>query len=510
MFTQYQRLYEGWNNIFFNGDGYTITGDETLFFGFNYNETEEMVNAEIGGICCFDASSDGGFVIEISNDLYPVSGAGDLAVQLIVDMASIPTANMAVALFDTGFKYKTKDNDLDFFYTLRNVGREEINNFTMNVTFDGKVSVEREVELTIPAGQSDNYEMIFPVPEELGMGMHTVVTSITKINGKDSPDPSITAKSGSFALYENSFDRNKVYVEVYSNQLNAYSSKLDGIMKLLRDDMNEMTTIVQVHSPVTTLAAPQSSWLHGVYSYVTPSFTINRSYFPGEAHIAYDLNDYFSILPPEFTIAIVEDMVAQDYYNPAFVTLDLDAVYDPETRKLNVTASGDVLPEAKLIYGDMALSLMLVQDGIKSRQDTFNGNNVKPDLRYEHNNVLKGYLTPDNGTPMEVKDGKYSVELSTTVPDNFDMTKGRITAIITKAGEFTTEEEAKAFDVINAADFNLSEISDVSEIEVAPQAKEIEGIYSIDGMRLDSKAASAPGLHIVRYTDGTSRKMMVK
>ena len=30
---QKQRLYDGWNNVFFNGDGYVINGTETLFFG---------------------------------------------------------------------------------------------------------------------------------------------------------------------------------------------------------------------------------------------------------------------------------------------------------------------------------------------------------------------------------------------------------------------------------------------------------------------------------------------
>ena len=47
---QNQRLYTGWNEISFSGNGYTISGDETYFFGFDYNETQEMVNAQKGGV----------------------------------------------------------------------------------------------------------------------------------------------------------------------------------------------------------------------------------------------------------------------------------------------------------------------------------------------------------------------------------------------------------------------------------------------------------------------------
>ena len=50
---QKQRLYAGWNNILFNGEGYEIKGDENLFFGFDYTETAEMITADEGGLCCY-------------------------------------------------------------------------------------------------------------------------------------------------------------------------------------------------------------------------------------------------------------------------------------------------------------------------------------------------------------------------------------------------------------------------------------------------------------------------
>ena len=49
--SQSQRLYSGWNNIFFNGDGYEIKEGDRLFYGFDYTETDDMVTAKQGAIC---------------------------------------------------------------------------------------------------------------------------------------------------------------------------------------------------------------------------------------------------------------------------------------------------------------------------------------------------------------------------------------------------------------------------------------------------------------------------
>lgn len=510
LFAPTQRLYEGWNNIFFNGDGYTITGDETLFYGMNYVETEEMVTKDLGGIVCMEDVTDGGFMIEQGGVLYPASGVGDICVQLIVDISALPSKNMTVSLMDTGFKYKQASEEIDMFFMLMNVGKDKVESFNVSVSFDGKEPTVYTVNEEIDPGATTTWEQFVPIPKDLGIGTHTVTGYISEVDGMPVADTSKTTQSATFALYENSLDRDAVYVEVYSHQSNVYSSLMDEVVNSMSSGMKDVLNITQVHAPGTSLAVPDAAWLHNVYAYTTPTFTSNRAYFPGEAHIAYDLNDFLGFLPSDFLIAIMEDIVMQDFYNPTFASLKLGGSYDPTTRKMTLSVSGDALPEAEAIYGDMAVTLMVVEDGVKARQMVMTASNsTKVDTGYIHNNVLRGFITSPIGDKIKVENGRFTAEYSYTLPGEFDHSNVRIAALLTKAGENITVSNAADYDVINTAEFKLGDFSGVEEISVEAE-KEIEGVYTLDGLRQDSTALSSPGLHIVRYTDGSARKVVVK
>ena len=97
---QKQHIYPGWNNVFFNGDGYLITGNEYLFFGFDYTETAEMVAAEEGGLCCYGEDTEGAFYTYADFgkglNFYSLGDVGCLCVQLIVDVSSLPKKDLDV------------------------------------------------------------------------------------------------------------------------------------------------------------------------------------------------------------------------------------------------------------------------------------------------------------------------------------------------------------------------------------------------------------------------------
>ena len=84
------------------------------------------------------------------------------------------------------------------------------------------------------------------------------------------------------------------------------------------------------------------------------------------------MNDYLPSVGAEFCAGILSDMLMQDFESPSFASVDLKLTYDPATRKVGIKATGDMLPEAKAIYGDVALTLMITEDQVKSRQTTMN------------------------------------------------------------------------------------------------------------------------------------------
>ena len=120
------------------------------------------------------------------------------------------------------------------------------------------------------------------------------------------------------------------------------------------------------------LFLPEADYLHLLYAYDYPTFTFNRAYYPGEPYIAYDVNYYLPQLPASFITGILSDMLYQDYMNPAFASIELSPEYDVNSRELKINVSGETLAEAEAIYGDIALTVLLTEDEVKSMQAVYN------------------------------------------------------------------------------------------------------------------------------------------
>lgn len=154
---QNQRIYEGWNNVFFNNDGYEIQGNETLFYGFDYTETAEMVAADEGGLCGYGDDTDNGFYaygdFGQGKGLYQLSNLGCLCVQLIVDVSSLPSHDIDITWFDAGFKYKKPGEKVDAMINFSNVGRNSISNYRLGYQLDDMDPVREDQTQSLVSGK---------------------------------------------------------------------------------------------------------------------------------------------------------------------------------------------------------------------------------------------------------------------------------------------------------------------------------------------------------------------
>lgn len=505
--SQYQRLYEGWNELYFNGEGYEIAGDEGLFFGYDYVETEEMVASQTGGLCGTGEDTPGAFMLFQNNGLYNVSGVGMLCVQLIVDISSLPAERIAIPFFDSGFKYKKRGENLEIFTLIQNNGREKISSLTLSYTLDGgqAVDVEAKLDSAINPGTSYTWQQVISLPADLAIGQHTFKLHASRINGNVPTEGNDGLSEARFAIYENSMERDRVYVECYTSQSNYNAASIDTQFENLKTQFGDKMSLVQIHAPGTTLGISDAAYLHDLYAYTVPSFTANRSWFPGEAHVAYDLNDYLGVLPDFMIESILSDIVSQDVATPAFANVKLTAVLDPVTRQLEVKATGEALPEATAIYGDLALTLMLVEDNVKADQTVLNSAG-RPTVNksYRHNDVLRAFITPATGARLAINDGKFDGTYTITVPDGYDSSKLRVTGILTKALDKVTASDLRDVDVTNANEVKVKLGSGVTTITSDSSERIVEGYYTLGGLRLS--AAPASGIYIIRYTDGSTRK----
>lgn len=508
---QKQRLYEGWNNIFFNGDGYVINGTESIFFGFDYEETQEMVDADLGGLACVGQDTDGAFYLYGNygqgTGLYSISGAGKLCVQLIVDVSSLPQNDMALNYMDTGFKYKKPGEDVEIMATFINVGRDTIRNYDLRVLID-ETAYDFHRELTLPDGLNDTWTGTVHLSDDIAIGMHTLTLMLTHANGEPLDITENKQRKVNFAVYRDTQQRNQVYLEVYTDAESALSAMLNSTIAAITSNFDRVS-VVNVHRQGTPLAVSEAAYLEQLYAYTYPSFTINRSYFPGEAYIAYDMNDYLPTVGTEFTAAILGDMVVQDLYSPSFAGLQLSGHYDEQTRLLTIDAQGELLPEAAAIYGDIALTLMLTENDVRSSQMVYNAtlNRSQRNTSYLHDNVLRAYVTPPTGTPIDCSGSTFTAHFETTLDNKWKAENMNVVAVLTKAADEVTDDNVMDMDIINTTSISLEEINTITGIGTTVASAGNAVSYGLDGRRL---LRPAHGLNIVRRADGTVRKVVCR
>ena len=496
---QNQRLYSGWNNIFFNGDGYEIQGNETLFYGFDYTETAEMVAAEEGALCGYGEDTDGGFYaygdFGQGTGLYPLSNLGCLYIQLIVDVSSLPAHDIDITWFDAGFKYKRPGERIDAMINFSNVGRNSIKNYRLGYQIDNMDPVHESQEQSLVSGKMSSWQFSTTLPTDIANGMHTLKVFVDQIEGEPLAARSKNdTLSTTFAIYRHSYERTKTFMEIYTDQNSAYVPFLNEAVKLLTKSSNQIV-VSNVYGPSSALALPSAAYLHNLYAYTLPSFTFNRSYFPGEAYVAYDMNDYLPAISAEMSANILGDMLMQDATTPSFATIDLHLEYDATTRSLHVKANGDILPEAQAIYGDLALTLMLTEDGVKSSQREYNSmtGRITTNKSYLHDHVLRSYLTSPIGDLVPSIDNQYEMNFDTTLDANWNADNITVVALLTKKVDAVTDDNVLDMDIINT---NSVTVSDATGIVSQPSniRPSSTTIYMLDGRPVNGTPKS--GIYI--------------
>ena len=504
---QNQRLYSGWNDISFSGDGYTISGDETYFFGYDYVETADMVSDKKGGVNAVGSDYTDAFMLLSNGTLYPVTNVGRLCVQLIVDVSNLPTEKMSFTFFDPGFRYKESSEGFQLTTTLRNVGRNDISTFRMGYKFDDLAPVYEDVETPAASGATAEWSFTSAIPESLGVGAHTLTAWVESINGKDPVEP--CERTAYFGIYNDELTRHRVYVEVYADQNSYYSAKFDAALAAAAPSAGDKTEYVKVFAPGNQLAIDDAAWLHELYAYTLPSFTVDRSYFPCEAHVAYDMNDYLLQFPLELQSAILQDMIGYDDSSRCFADINLTGNYDEATRGLTVNVSGNLLPEATAIHGDLSVTLMLVEDGVVSPQTTINAmNRVVVDNNYKHNNVLRSYITSPHGNKVSIDGNAYSASFSTTLDAAWNADNMRVIGIIAPIADDLNADNLTRYDITNANTMKVTGNAAINDVNVDNAVEGPAEYFTLDGRRAPEPLA--PGFYIKRLANGQSSKILVK
>ena len=480
----------GWNNIFFNsGKKYTITGNEGLMFGYEYTETAAMVTNDEGAICINgDNTSGNGFYLYGNfgqGEGWYSSETGNLCVQLIVDISNMPANDIQYTTFTAGHKYKTASEGVDFLCTFSNAGRDNIETVDFSFLIDNELVADYHCVNT----KSENVITIdhrVDFPEPLPVGEHNFTIVLDKINGKDVDI--VRTVGEDFVVYDGTLGRQKHYVEQYMSQKSTYSQYTDKIMSEVSD--NSKVCLVNMYNADGTLAVPEAAKYISRYAYDFPCFTVDRSYFPGEQYVAYDVN-YYAQIVPDIMVGVIEEIVAEQDLYPAFATVEIAPEYDAASRSLNIEVSGDLIEGAKALMGNNAvLTVMLTENKVAAAQVVTDktGRN-KTNTSYVHNHVLRKFVSNADGDAIDLSGNTYKKNYSITLPANINAENVEIVAIVSRG----VDEDAFSinnYDVTNSNSVKLeSYVTGIENLETKePQNLETSKshalIYNLNGQRI--------------------------
>lgn len=511
----------GWNEVLFDEpftlDTTTVSG---LLIGFDYTQLSSNTNAAYP-LALTGTGENGGFLVYMNSQFpsyyggegwYPMDTSyGNLCVQLLVERESDfdPYDISLKAAYP--FPFSKVGEQKEVYVVCKNVGSKTITSSEFGIEIDGKDA--GSYTSTTSVGSSKAYIKVpVTVPSDLAVGEHSLKIYAKSVEGAapvgNKGDDAITT---SFKVYSESFAHQKQLVEHFTSQYCTYCpygyNNLNALCDM-RDDVAWVSVHGNMSSGTDIYTVSEGAY---ILSYATtgyPSAAFNRYWIVGSDEIATTIS-YQNATTGANYLSQVIDVSNADY--PAFATVNISTKYDASTRKLDVTVSGDLTNEWKETLGeDAVVTVYLTEDSLVSKQ--LNGSTWIQ--KYPHNHVLRKVVSSPLGDVLKVADdNSYENTYNVALGMQWKPKNMNVVAFVSRPIIYDTTQQAFTTAIDDAWVTNTNSVilyDETAGIE-GIQSAGAEGVetvrYNVNGVRLD---APAKGLNIVKYSDGTVRKEMVK
>ena len=421
---------------------------------------------------------------------YSLEGLGKLALQILVEGGNFKDYSATAEDFKP--TVVGLGNTVNVPVTVKGMGTNTINSLSYTVTADGNTTEEKTLDnLTIPYGEKQVVD--FPVDAAATVGKYTTTITITKVNGNENAATKNTA-TGDITTVESltTWPRNVLIEEFTTERCGYCPQAASGLASFLKNnpDLAERVAVACHHDGYYTdwLTIPASTSYCWFYN--DPAGT----YAPAFMYDRYAGDDNTPVVSREANAAgykkRVEDRLAVDSY----ANIDLSASFNEDKTQINVTA--DCERGWDFCSTPSRITLFLTEDNIKAHsQSGATGT-------FTHQHVLRA-VNETWGTVLEWNENKAAYTYTFTLDEAWKKEDLKVVAFIsaydsTDPTACTVENTA----VVVPAGEDVDAINDVNTKDTTPAA-----YYNLDGTRLN---APTKGINIVRMSNGTTRKVMVK
>lgn len=493
-----------WHEVMFDNKVELSSSFQNLFVGFNYKQTSSNypigVNSKVDGPFFMYAnipSSQGG---KGAAWYQFQSGGMGLAIQLIVEgdfgqnnVQPLDFGNVMVA------KGKTKNVAISF----RNLG-SKFTSIDYTIALDGKAGAEQHLDFGKDFGLGGTHSVEIPFAAASELGASTVTLTITKVNGEENACVKNSA-TGTLYTVEREFVKRSVAEQftgtgcgncpsghvAMHNMHNLYGDQFIGIAL---HQFNASDPMYNASYDLGFTGAPQCM--------------VNRS--------SGILAPYEQM--PEVLKASLDEIALTD--------VTVTGTFAEEDTKVNATASVE-----SLVAGDYNIAFMLTADGLTGTTNSWKQSNyfckgggrysskasMPDDLKHlwdmgssyveTYNDVLiaSSYVSSNNKAtlPTLVANGTVSSEYTMKMPTKVALKKAlKLDQIYVVAVLLDKKTGA----IVNAGRARVTGSTGIEDVTTGTEAT-VVARYNVNGVQI---AAPVKGINIVKMSDGTTRKVLVK
>lgn len=493
-----------WHEVMFDQKVELNSSFQNLFVGFNYKQTSSNypigVNSKVEGPFFMYAnipSSQGGS----GENWYQFESDGmGLAIQLIVEGDFAPNS---VQPLDFGNVMVAKGKTKNVAVKFRNLG-SKFTSIDYTISLDGKAGAEQHLDFGKDFGLGGTHTVEIPFAAASELGNNAITLTVTKVNGAENACAIKTA-TGTLYTVEREFVKRSV-VEQFTgtgcgncpsghvamhNMHNLYGDQFIGIAL---HQFNQSDPMYNISYDLGFTGAPQCM--------VNRSSGVLAPYEQMPEVLKASLNE----------IALAEVTVA--------------GTFTDEDTKVNATASVE-----SLVAGDYNIAFMLTADGLTGTTKSWKQSNyfckgggrynsqasMPDDLKFlwdmgssyveTYNDVLiaSSYVSSNNKAtlPTLVANGTVSSEYTMKMPTKVALKKAlKLDQIYVVA--LLLDKKTGA--IVNAGRARVTGSTGIEDVTTGSEAT-VVARYNVNGVQI---AAPVKGINIVKMSDGTTRKVLVK
>lgn len=493
-----------WHEVMFDQKVELNSSFEGLFVGYNYKQKSNNypigVSSKVEGpfyIYANIPASKGGN----GEDWYQINSGGyGLSIQLIVEGDFAPNA---VRPLDFGEFTVVKGKSKNVAVSLWNIG-SKLTSIDYTIALDGKAGAEQHLDFGKDFGLGGTHSVEIPFAAASELGASTVTLTITKVNGEENACVKNSA-TGTLYTVEREFVKRSVAEQftgtgcgncpsghvAMHNMHNIYGDQFIGIAL---HQFNQSDPMYNASYDLGFTGAPQCM--------------VNRS--------SGVLAPYEQM--PEVLKASLDEIALTD--------VTVTGTFAEEDTKVNATASVE-----SLVAGDYNIAFMLTADGLTGTTKSWKQSNyfckgggrynsqasMPDDLKFlwdmgssyveTYNDVLiaSSYVSSNNKAtlPTLVANGTVSSEYTMKMPTKVALKKAlKLDQIYVVA--LLLDKKTGA--IVNAGRARVTGSTGIENVNNSSEAT-VVARYNVNGVQI---AAPVKGINIVKMSDGTTRKVLVK